>query len=1237
MKILMMTNTYPPHVGGVARSVERYAWSCREAGHEVLVVAPTFAGTPEHEDDVVRIPALQKFNGSDFSVRLPIPATLFPKLDAFQPDIVHSHHPFLLGDTALRIAARQEAPVIFTHHTLYEHYTQYVPGGSRALRQFVINLATEYANLCHHVIAPSESIAQIIRSRGVDTPIAVIPTGLDVARFAQGDRAGFRRQYGLSDSHLVIGHVGRLAFEKNLVFLADAVAAYLADQPNARFLVVGKGAAEAEMRRVLFNRGIEDRLIMTGELTGQELIDAYHAMDLFVFTSLTETQGMVLAEAMAARLPVVAVDASGVREIVRDGYNGFLLSRPRKCQFTTLIQRFFALTEAERATLRDNAYETAKDYDQQRCASELLELYRRCAAAHHPPVVVKDSAWERTLRQVETEWSLIKNKVRAAGLSRLLSRHPPLVRLEQCRRFLRRLVSRARWSVRLLNLPRSQAEPTSAGLVLLQIDGLSRPQFERALQDGRLPFIRRLLRRESYDLHTLYSGVPSTTPAVQGELFYGSKAAVPAFAFVHPEQGTVGMLQPDAVRAVEKELEKHGPGLLSGGSCYSDIYHGGANEPHFGPAAVGWQRFLSLAHPIRVGVALLLHGFVVVRTLILLIVELLLAISDGISGILKGENLLQEIKFIPARVGICIFLRELICAGAMLDIDRGVPIVHANFIGYDEQAHRRGPDSYFAHWTLKGIDRAVAMIWRAAERATGRRYQVWIYSDHGQERTLSYRQDHGQSVQAAVADLFNEPHAYTRQSAAYHNTTELHRAGLLGGKYLQRLLKKPVRTWVTDGEQIVRVTAKGPLGHVYVSRPLDLEEKCRYAVRMVQEAHIPLVLIPTEPGQALAFTQEGQHALPREAACLYNEQPLYYPELVDDLIALCHHRYAGDFIISGWRKSGPPLSFPVENGAHGGPGIRETHGIAILPRVYRSMISDKSYLRAGDLRRLALCFRKRTEETLARPSGPVGHATDEPCLRVMTYNVHGCRGMDDRILPERTAEVIACCEPDVVCLQELDAGRARSHGENQAEKIARLLAMKYHFHPSVQIGSEQYGNAILTRHSCRMAKSGPLPGIPGRPDLEPRGALWIAVEKDGLEWQVVTTHLGLLERERSIQTNALLSKEWLGDAICWQRVVFCGDLNIKPGSFNYQRLCRHLADSQESHDGDATRYTWSSRLPCRTLDYIFVSNDLKVRRCEVLRTHLAKTASDHLPVVADICTSRPLKKGQIRDSIRRHT
>jgi len=416
----------------------------------------------------------------------------------------------------------------------------------------------------------------------------------------------------------------------------------------------------------------EDRLIMTGELTGQKLIDAYHAMDLFVFTSLTETQGMVLAEAMAARLPVVAVDASGVREIVRDGYNGFLLSRPRKCQFTTLIQRFFALTEAERATLRDNAYETAKDYDQQRCASELLELYRRCAAAHHPPVVVKDSAWERTLRQVETEWSL----------------------------------------------PRSQAEPTSAGLVLLQIDGLSRPQFERALQDGRLPFIRRLLRRESYDLHTLYSGVPSTTPAVQGELFYGSKAAVPAFAFVHPEQGTVGMLQPDAVRAVEKELEKHGPGLLSGGSCYSDIYHGGANEPHFGPAAVGWQRFLSLAHPIRVGVALLLHGFVVVRTLILLIVELLLAISDGISGILKGENLLQEIKFIPARVGICIFLRELICAGAMLDIDRGVPIVHANFIGYDEQAHRRGPDSYFAHWTLKGIDRAVAMIWSPTVKIT---------------------------------------------------------------------------------------------------------------------------------------------------------------------------------------------------------------------------------------------------------------------------------------------------------------------------------------------------------------------------------------------------------------------------------------------------------------------------------------------------------------------------------------
>ncbi|MBS1220006.1 MAG: glycosyltransferase, partial [Proteobacteria bacterium] len=162
MNIVMLTNTFTPHVGGVARSVESFAEEYRKRGHRVLVVAPEFSDMPLEEVDVVRVPAIQNFNASDFSVALPVPSRLAETLDDFRPDIVHSQHPFLLGMTAVRIARYRQLPLVFTHHTLYEQYTHYVPGDSPALKRFVIELATRYANLCDQVFAPSESIRDLL-------------------------------------------------------------------------------------------------------------------------------------------------------------------------------------------------------------------------------------------------------------------------------------------------------------------------------------------------------------------------------------------------------------------------------------------------------------------------------------------------------------------------------------------------------------------------------------------------------------------------------------------------------------------------------------------------------------------------------------------------------------------------------------------------------------------------------------------------------------------------------------------------------------------------------------------------------------------------------------------------------------------------------------------------------------------------------------------------------------------
>lgn len=415
MKICMLSNTFSPHVGGVARSVETLAEQCRAAGHEVLVVAPGFPGDRhERDDNVLRVPAWQNFNGSDFSVRVPVPQLVRSRLDRFRPDVLHSHHPFLMGDTALRMAYGMHRPLVFTHHTLYEQYTHYVPFDSPALKRFVVRLATEYANACDAVIAPSESVAALMRERGVQTPIQVIPTGIDAAAFARGDGARFRAERGIGADELVIGHVGRLAREKNLAFLAEAVAETLTRLPRARLLVVGDGPEGTAIQQALRARAAQGRLLMTGKLTGARLYDAYAAMDLFAFASQSETQGMVLAEAMAAGLPVVALDGPGVRDVVGDGVNGRLLPESASTVDMAAALESIGTDGPTRERWAAAARRTAARFDRSRCAAEVLSLYQSLDRAAR--AAAGDWRWwDGLLGRIEAEWELITAKAESAG------------------------------------------------------------------------------------------------------------------------------------------------------------------------------------------------------------------------------------------------------------------------------------------------------------------------------------------------------------------------------------------------------------------------------------------------------------------------------------------------------------------------------------------------------------------------------------------------------------------------------------------------------------------------------------------------------------------------------------------------------------------------------------------------------------------------------------------------------
>ena len=232
----------------------------------------------------------------------------------------------------------------------------------------------------------------------------------------------------------------------------------------------------------------------------------------------------------------------------------------------------------------------------------------------------------------------------------------------------------------------------------------------------------------------------------------------------------------------------------------------------------------------------------------------------------------------------------------------------------------------------------------------------------------------------------------------------------------------------------------------------------------------------------------------------------------------------------------------------------------------------------------------------------------------MTYNVHRCLGIDGRLDVSRIAEVIAADRPDIVALQELDVGRARTLGVDQAHEIARRLGMRSRFHAALTVEGELYGDAILTALPERLVKADALPGLPTLPQLEPRGAVWASVEVGGTEVQVVNTHLGLLAREQLGQVEALVGPEWLSSA--GEAVILLGDFNSTSGSNPYRRVTERFRDAQKllAH---RTLPTFPSMFPMLRIDHVFVGRAIQIRRIWTSTSPLARTASDHLPLIVE--------------------
>jgi len=381
LRVVMFTNNYLPFIGGVPLSIDRLYRGLVQAGSKVKIFAPEY---PEPWSDpeggsVVRCPALFHLRLAGFPVANVFSRKIKAAFKVFECDLVHVHHPFWLGKKGMRLAKKRGLPIVLTYHTRLERYTHYLPFPGTAIKNLAAHLLIKrFANHCDAIITPTPSTEEYLRNLGVSALIETIPTGIgmeDYNCWTSQEVRELRRRYAAADEPLLIS-VSRMAKEKNLDFLIDGLAKLkkLIHTPF-KCLLVGDGPEKERLKDKAAAVGLDGQIVFTGSMPPRDVTRCYLAADLFVFASTSETQGMVLVEAMAGGCPVVAVRASGVYDVVKDGYNGLMVAESTESWAKSVAN---LLADHQRlSVLSENSRSFAGDYSQEKIAEKVLRIYRR--------------------------------------------------------------------------------------------------------------------------------------------------------------------------------------------------------------------------------------------------------------------------------------------------------------------------------------------------------------------------------------------------------------------------------------------------------------------------------------------------------------------------------------------------------------------------------------------------------------------------------------------------------------------------------------------------------------------------------------------------------------------------------------------------------------------------------------------------------------------------------------------
>ncbi|HSL27602.1 MAG TPA: glycosyltransferase family 4 protein [Anaerolineales bacterium] len=383
MHIAFFTNYYHPVVNGVVRSVAAFREVLMSQGHNVFVFAQADDDYEDKEPFIFRYPSVSLPVPGDISTALPVSPFVEQLLPTLKLDVIHTHHPILLGQTAARRANELGLPLVFTFHTQYWEYTHYVPFPMEAIQEFLKNRIhkwlREYMQKCQHIVIPSESMRDfLVREYGLQENYTVIPTGTNLEPFLRADGKSLRKKQGWQNETVLIS-IGRLAPEKNWDTLIRAFASAVGEQRNLRLVLIGEGPAKGELQSLASELEISERITFTGALPFDEIPTYLKAADAFCFASVTETQGLVTIEAMAAGLPVVAVDGPGTRDIVKNGRQGFLVDNDPEALAKGIKK---LLTDPQRLKrFSENAIKKARTYDIERLGQRMIDVYKQAIEA----------------------------------------------------------------------------------------------------------------------------------------------------------------------------------------------------------------------------------------------------------------------------------------------------------------------------------------------------------------------------------------------------------------------------------------------------------------------------------------------------------------------------------------------------------------------------------------------------------------------------------------------------------------------------------------------------------------------------------------------------------------------------------------------------------------------------------------------------------------------------------------